>query len=140
MSTAQKVAFEFDEYSDNIAVLSKIALNKMALDIIPALDDNSPVDKGTFRAEWDFKEEDGGPGVAAQVSIFNRMPYAAVIEEGTPQGKKPWATTGSKTIELDGRIWSRQAVGGVVAPVMGDEGGFADKMLDRVNSFVLGGL
>jgi hypothetical protein len=123
MSSAEGIAVELDELANNMAGLAKVALYKIALDIIPALDDNSPVDTGMFRAEWDFKEEKGSPGTLAQVSIFNSMPYAAVIEEGSPKGGKPWASAGPKTIEQDGRIWSMQAVGGVIAPVMGDEGG-----------------
>jgi len=140
MSSAAKISVELDSLAKSIPSLAKVTLYKITLDIIPELDANSPGDNGAFRAEWDFKEEKGAPGVIAQISIFNRMPYAAVIEHGSPKGREPWASVGPKTIEQDGRVWSMQAVGGVIAPVMGDEGGFADELLSRINQFVLGGL
>jgi len=123
---------------DEIKGLADIALNKAALDLIAALTDNSPVDSGVFRAEWDFKEEPLSRGEIASVSVFNRMPYAVVLEYGSPVGEAPWAAAGEKTIELDGRIWSTQAVGGVAGPVLGDEGGFADKLQSQINDFVFG--
>lgn len=125
--------------NDDIKELAEIALNKAALDLISALDDNSPVDTGTFRAEWDFKEETPTGDAIASVSVFNRMPYAIVLEEGSSVGEDPWkSATGDKTIELDGRIWSTQAVGGVAGPVLGGEGGFADQLQKEISDFVFG--
>lgn len=124
---------------DEIKKLVDIALNKAALNLIAAFDDNSPVDSGAFRGEWDFKEETPTGDTIASVSVFNRSAYAAVIEFGSPAGEAPWpSATGEKTIELDGRIWSTQAVGGVAGPVLGDEGGFADKLQNQINDFVFG--
>ena len=123
---------------DEIKGLADIALNKAALDLIAALDDNSPVDSGAFRAEWDFKEEPPAKGVFSSVVVFNRMPYAIVIEYGSVYGRDPWPSAGDKTIEMGNRIWSTQAVGGVVGPVLGDEGGFADKLQSQIDDFVFG--
>jgi hypothetical protein len=131
---------ELEKIKKSMKGLANIALTKTALDLISAFDDNTQVDKGTMRAEWDYKMEKPDMGAFAQVSVFNRMPYAGVVDLGSPAGEIPWPSQGPKTMELDGRIWSSQAVLGVTAPVLGDEGGYMDKMMDNIQKFVLGGL
>jgi len=48
-------------------------------------------------------------------TFSNPMPYAIRIEEGSYPG------VGPRTVAQDEGIWSRQAVGGMLAPVLEDE-------------------
>ena len=138
MATSQKVTADLENLQAEMPLLAKVALNKVALDLVGDFTEASPVASGLFKAEWDMKSEKGGVGVMAQVVIFNRMPYAAVLEEGSPVGSAPWPSVGEKTVEEDGRIWSKQAVGGVVAPILAGE--YADVIASKIGEFVFGGI
>lgn len=139
MATALTVSKELLEFQKSVAGLAKVALAKTALDLTAAFTLNSPVDTGIFRAEWDFLEGPVSPGVLAQVTVTNRMPYAGVLDEGSPVGGIPWASEGPKTIEKDGRIWSKQAVGGVTSPVL-DDSDFSEGLIKSINTFIFGKL
>lgn len=72
----------------------------------------SPVDTGRFRKSW------GTPFRNAEYSyvLETGAPYATVIEYGR------WPGVGPRTVKgPDGGIYSRQAVGGVLRHVLGDE-------------------
>jgi hypothetical protein len=69
-------------------------VSKYGMEIFRGVVQRSPVDKGMFRGSWD------------------------TLEEGSKKGEKPWPNAGPKTVEVDGRIYSSQAPGGIVDPVM----------------------
>lgn len=92
----------------------------------------SPVDTGRYRANWTPPDVSENGGVFRAV-ISNNLVYAQPVTFGCPVGQKPWPRAGPKTVEQAGRVYSRQAVGGVVDPVLE---GWADAVVDEI----LGGL
>lgn len=141
MSTVSEIALELNNVNKEIAGLAKVALNKTALDLLAAFIATSPVgETGDFRRGWDFKPETSlKAGVVAQVTIFNSVQYAPPIEYGSPTGGRPWPSAGPKTVEQDGRIYSKMAVGGVITPIFDDEE-FVDNLAEEMSSFIFGGL
>ena len=51
--------------------------------------------------------------------IFNNLPYAPPIEIGSKG--KPWETPGPKTVLYNGRVYSKQAPGGVFDKIITTE-------------------
>ena len=92
-------------------------VSKYGMEIFRAVVQRSPVDKGMFRGSWDMITRTGGAHLL-QLKITNSLPYAGPLEEGSKKGEKPWPNAGPKTVEVDGRIYSSQAPGGIVNPVM----------------------
>ncbi len=96
------------------------ALNTFALSVLALAQENSPVGErvgGTFRQSWQISENPTmEPGVVAAIEVVNNMPYAEALEYGSPQGGKPWPNAGPRTVLEEGRVWSSQAPGGVLAP------------------------
>lgn len=90
------------------------------------LESFSPVDKGDFKKSWKvlgtIKSQN-----RISTTIESNSPYAAAIEYGSAPGSKPWPNPGEKTVMSNGRIFSTQAVGGVIGKVFDD---------DKINSFV----
>ena len=76
-------------------------------DIFSDIISRSPVDKNFYRGDWEMIQKKGA-GTLTTIVISNNMPYAGVMEEGSPVGGKPWASPGPKTVLKDGRIWSNQ--------------------------------
>ena len=138
MATSQQLIKEFENVSKGMKQLAKIALNKTALDLVASFTENSPVDSSSFKKDWDF-ESVSEMGSMAAVSIFNSLEYAAVIEEGSPAGGVPWKSARKKTVEKDGRIWSKQAIGGVITPIFEDTS-YTDDLAATINTFIFGGL
>lgn len=96
------------------------ALNTCALSVLALAQENSPVGEhngGTFRQRWDISEKPPlDSNAVAGVGIVNNLPYAGVLEFGSPQGGKPWPNAGTRTVLQAGRVWSSQAPGGVITP------------------------
>lgn len=95
---------------DNFPKLSKKAdsiFRKFTTDIFIDIIFRSPVDKGSYRADWEYKNVSEAGSMSA-IRITNNMPYSGVLEAGSPVGKKPWKSAGPLTVEVGGRIWSRQ--------------------------------
>lgn len=138
MSTAHKISVEFDKITNSMKKNAKVALNKVALDLVSDFTAASPVDVGTFRAAWDFKEDPKVPGIMVQVTVYNSMPYAGVLDVGSPRNKDPWPSAGPKTVERDGRIWSSQAPQGVTGPIVSET--YLNEIQKKVSQFVLGDL
>lgn len=63
-----------------------------------------------LKKEWSNVEYEAGG-----FSFGNPTPYAGVIEEGT------YPHAGPRTIAVDGGVYSRQAPGGILAPLLRDE-------------------
>lgn len=138
MTSSSKISAEFDKITKTMQRKAKIALNKAALDLVSALDAVSPVDTGAFRASWDFKEDVKTPGILAQITVFNSMPYAGPLDLGSPKGGVPWPSAGPKTVEREGRIFSSQAPDGVVGPILDET--YLNDLQKRMSIFVLGDL
>ena len=95
------------------------AMNRSSIIIRDELRRRAPVESGAFRASWRVAKArvDGNRIVSG---VFNRRSYAVVIEGGSGIGEPPWPSTasaGRKVTLQDGRIWSKKAVGGTVAPM-----------------------
>ena len=136
MATTRQVSLKFKNMNKRFAILSKIALNKVAADMVAAFEHNSPVDSGEFRRNWDFSSI-SAPGILAGVSIYNTKIYGGPIEEGSPKGGDPWPSAGKKTVEQDDRIWSKQAVGGVISPIIGDDI-YMSNVINEIKEFIFG--
>jgi len=99
--------------------MSKSVVTKFVIDAHTDIQRNTPVDKGALRAAWqlDFKQTSD----SYQGEINNSLPYAVPIEVGSTPGKRPWKSPGPKTVLSEGKIYSSQAVGGVVNKVVDDK-------------------
>jgi len=100
------VTTKFSEVSPGMKKNIEPVFKKFVLDIFSDIVFRSPVDKGAYRADWDLKQSYSDNSLV--MTISNNMPYAGVLEAGSPVGKKPWPSEGPKTIEKDDRIWSKQ--------------------------------
>ena len=92
---------------------------KFVTDIFQDVLQRSPVDKGSYRADWEMKDAPAEAGVLIAKKLVNNQPHALVLEEGSEKGKLPWPTAGQTyvrkgkvvgplTIEKDGRVWSKK--------------------------------
>jgi len=100
-----------------------VAVRQARMDAKAAFMTASPVGKtGHFRSSW----QEGGGGLAhgkkfiASASIWNPLIYADPLETGSQKGTRPWPSAGPRTKEGNGRIWSSQAVGGVINQVISE--------------------
>jgi len=110
MPTLPKSFYDIEKAVQNFDKLTARAdsvFRKFVSDIFQDILERSPVDKGFYRNDWEMKQV-SAPGVISAVRIVNNMPYAGVLEHGSPVGGKPWASAGPKTTEINGRIWSNQ--------------------------------
>jgi len=71
----------------------------------------SPVDKGTLQTSWSEVYKD----VGGSYSFYAGVPYAYVLELGLYPG------VGPKTVAQEGQIYSTQAVGGILAPMIAED-------------------
>jgi hypothetical protein len=92
-------------------------LNIFGFQLLALAQTRSPVDTGRFRAAWQLSPFYGANTIAG-IMLTNNVPYAGVLEFGSRSGKKPWPSAGPKTVVHSGRIYSRQAPGGIMAPVL----------------------
>ena len=84
----------------------------------------TPVDKGTAKAGWSelYTAPEG-------LSFTNPVAYMHVLEEGLYPG------VGPKTVAYAGGIYSSQAPGGMITPIMEDKAlidGMADEIADKL--------
>jgi hypothetical protein len=81
---------------------------------------NTPIgETGDLWAGWDVVADRYG------FTIENDVPYAQYVEFGGPpslgEGYSNWPNAGPRTVDTGGHIWSRQAVGGMLGPVVSDK-------------------
>jgi hypothetical protein len=81
----------------------------------------TPIDTGELWSGWNVES------VAEGFDITNPVPYAYWVEIGAG-----WPSPGPRTIADKGGIWSRQAVGGIIAPIFED-----DSWLDDAVSLIV---
>jgi len=86
--------------------------------------ERTPVDTGYLKSAWTPLIKLG-----SGISFGNYAPYAGIVEYGLYPGLGP------KTVEFRGRIYSSQAPGGMVGPVVRDRE-FISKLGDEVSENV----
>jgi hypothetical protein len=99
-------------------------LEKVANEIRARVIDATPVDSmgspgGTLKAGWGELEKVGSWGQTDKhepgLTFENRVPYGEILEEGLYPG------VGRRTIKTTEGIFSRQAPGGIMGPIVGDQ-------------------
>lgn len=88
----------------------------------------SPVDKGHYKNAWSPPDVREGENVVT-LRMSNNAKHAVPVTYGSEAGKRPWPKAGPKTVKQSNRVYSRQAVGGVVAPVFE---GWADDVVEEI--------
>lgn len=104
------------------------ALRGVSLRVYTEILTRSPVDTGRYRANWSPPNVSESGDVVEAV-IRNNLKYAHPVTYGSVKGQRPWPKAGPKTVEQDGRVYSSQAVGGVIDPVLD---GWADAVMDEI--------
>jgi len=109
-----KITHDLNSINSKLSSASNITRDKIvpifkkfAADIFTDILYRSPVDSGMYRADWELNYSYGTDGGMTAI-ISNNMPYAGVMETGSPIGGAPWPGAGLKTVEREGRIWSSQ--------------------------------
>ena len=95
----------------------------------------SPVDTSTFQRRWKFvikSEKDSTIG-----TVSNDLDYGRFLEIGSEKGKRPWPKPGKRTTYgPGGRIFSTQAVGGIVTPML-EDGWFEGALTEFSGRFLM---
>jgi len=98
-------------------------LDKVANEIRDRVIDRTPVDStgtpgGTLKAGWGEVEKNGGWGQMGQHesgrAFANPVDYGEILEDGLYPG------VGPRTVKTEGGIYSKQAPGGIMGPIVGD--------------------
>ena len=99
-------------------------LEKVANEIRSRVIDATPVDSitppgGTLKAGWGEREKVGNWGQTGQheksLASVNPVDYGSILEEGL------YPKAGPRTVKTEGGIYSRQAPGGIMGPIVGNE-------------------
>lgn len=81
----------------------------------------TPVKSGTMKRSWSpVQAETSG------FSFSSNVPYASVLEDGL------YPSVGPRTVSYEGGVYSKQAPGGMISPVIND-----DKVMQQVVNGVL---
>lgn len=143
---------DFEKLADEMQEKAETAISKSLLDVQADFMRASPVDSGIFRSSWDIDTNIMGTD-AVEGSVYNPVIYAEVLEMGSAKGEKPWPSAGRlsrirtasgrrrltvRTVESNGRIWSSQAPGGVMGPVLDD--GYLDSIFENIHSAIFSDL
>ena len=108
----------FDTLSISMRAKVSSGINKALLDLDSDVKRRSPVDKGDFRSSWQI---DDASIELLKGSVFNNTIYGEVLELGSEKGRPPWRKAGARTKEENGRIWSSQAIGGIMNLILTDD-------------------
>ena len=93
----------------------KKILKNTSKDFLNELKKLAPIDKGDYKASWKLDENSASNSIS--VEFYNSMPYGFAIERGSTPGQRPWPSPGPRTILNNGKIYSKQAVGGTIDKV-----------------------
>lgn len=88
----------------------------------------TPVASSALKRSWSPVQRTTGG-----FSFSTDLPYAVVIEEGL------YKSVGPRTVEYEGGVYSRQAPGGMIGPVIRDDGmiaAIADKVIRELSKGV----
>jgi len=94
-----------------IAPAMRMATSDVAKTLRMMAQGRSPVDTGAFKSAWTAVERTAGG-----YSFENPTSYGIVLEEGL------YGRVGPRTAQSGGKVYSRQAVGGVLEPLIMDDG------------------
>lgn len=116
-----------------ISRVSKAQVTVTAEALKSELQIGSPVETGLFRSNWWIARGKKSSGTIASLSVQNRMVYGPPIEHGSEKGSAPWPNARNpKTVEVNGRIYSSQAIGGVIVKVSLQR--HADELAEKINA------
>ena len=104
---------------------AKDTLRSSSSEILAKIIKATPKDTGDARQAWSLINAS-----SESLTFQNPLAYAIPLEYGSALGSKPWPSTGPKTVEMSGRVYSSQAPGGIVINTQLDE--FVDKMVSKV--------
>lgn len=101
-------------------------------DLEVKLKESSPVDQGEFKQSWTSTTSSQSGNLTSIIS--NSHVAAGAIEFGSLPGSRPWPNPGPKTSLSGGRIYSSQAIGGVINKVVDDAKitEFANRIADSI--------
>ncbi len=133
------VSKEFEEFSTKLESRALLGLQKISLDTQAELMAASPVGKtGIFRSSWQGEVQiSNTPKMLGELSIWNPTIYGEPLEVGSKKGKRPWPSAGPRTKEAHGRIWSSQAVGGVIEKTI--DAKYVKDASETLTEYILGG-
>lgn len=110
-----------------------VITRSVAAKVRDALKANTPVGNrkgsGTAKKSWTgVRKTEGG------YSFQNLAVQSLSLEFGSATGKKPWPSTGPRTVYKEGRIYSSQAPEGMTAKAQIEQvaSSVADKLLDKL--------
>ena len=115
--TASEIATWVRNLSSTLEGVKLKYANEMARSILTSLREKSPVETGEFQRSWTVRPIGGEYSVGFIIS--NDTIQAGAIEYGSIPGSPPWPSPAKRTVQSAGRIWSSQAVGGVLNQVIG---------------------
>ena len=110
---------------------------KESMNVLEELKLRSPLDKGTFRKNWEIRELGRTSSKSISFRLENRLFYAPWLDFGGEIGGEPWnwpsdtnpsnggnVSNSGKLIVTNGRVWAGGkspagfAIGGVINPVI----------------------
>ena len=117
---------QFKRVEDSLRKLAKAydsvlkqELTCLLREVLSEVRKRSPVDTSTFQRRWKFTIE-SGKGLSIG-TVSNDLDYGRFLELGSEKGKPPWPKPGKRTTYgPGGRIFSTQAVGGIIGPMFED--------------------
>jgi len=112
-----EVVVKLKKVSDSIAKDADKALRRYGFNLYALLRTRTPIDTGRMVGDWKTSQEKNF-GSVATFKIYNNVPYAGVMETGSKAGHKPWPSPGPLTTMVGGNIYSKQAPGGMVTPIL----------------------
>lgn len=129
----------------DLNILSSTIKNRLQRNLITLLADiqadlmiASPVgDSGNFKSNWRIEEPEVSV-TGLEGSVYNNTIYAEPLEIGSPKGGRPWGKAGARTTESDGRVWSSQAVGGVMVEIVSDS--YIEAVIKSITDNILTGI
>lgn len=88
----------------------------------------SPVDTEEFKNSWNTEFKNNS------AIISNNKEYARSLELGSKPGAKPWPNPGEKTKMFQGKIYSSQALGGIIDKAITEED--VDNLLESFDKII----
>ena len=131
------VAHSIGEIDDDIIDVVSTKFRAAVLTLHAHIVARSPVHNGLYRAGWGFMPSFREDEQAFYALIANNVEYAEPVTYGSLEGQKPWPNAGPKTVKQGNRIYSSQAPGGVINPILEDWG---DNLINEIRDELAGGL
>jgi len=97
MSTITEFTKELDQWAKTIPDIAVRKGGEIMFSLKNMLQEQSPVESGTYRGSWQFRFSPGGGATLFSAGISNDAPQATAMEEGSQQGSQPWPKTAKKT-------------------------------------------